>query len=308
MLTDRTTRSFFAASLLVVGLMIAINLMLRPEGLVDWTWIAGFAALAGAGALAVTLWLEDRAGSQSGSRDDAAVQSTATQDWIISKDVLPAPSISSASVNSATHANSAAHASNATPTLTEPLVEEDAPTIDTEVVSATIIEPTPASIREEHSVTLPTNPVHEVAAANAVGEDAPIIEEAQQGEPIAEKEVGDAMAAEVPPEVPQAKSQAAAKSAGGIGVIPAAIPDADDLKRIEGIGPAYSEALQKAGISSFTQLSQASRETIEAAIRKAGYTRIPGSASTWAEQAKLASEGKWDEFQTLQDSLRGGRR
>lgn len=289
MLTDRTTRSFFAAALLVMGLMIAINVMLRPDGLEDWSWLAAFAALAGAAALAVTLWLEDRSGTQGGSHESATLPTPATtQEWIISKDVLPAPS-------------------NSVGALTEPLVEEDAPSADTEVVSATIIESTPASIREEHPGTS-SAPVHDIAAANAVGADAPIVEAAKQGEPVAEKEVGDAMAAEVPPEVPQAETQVAAQSAGGTGDIPNVIADADDLKRLEGIGPAYSEALHKAGISTFTQLSNASRETLEAAIRASGYTRIPGSLSTWAEQAGLAAEGKWKELQTLQDSLRGGRR
>lgn len=292
MLTDRTTRSFFSAALLLIGLIIAINVMLRPDGLADWAWLAAFAALAGAAALAVTLWLEDRSETQGGSRESATLPTPATtQEWIISKDVLPAPSNSTA----------------AAPALAEPLVEEDAPSIDAEVVSATILEPTSASIREEHPGTSPT-PAHDIAAANAVGADAPIVEAAKQGEPVAEKEVADAMAAEVPPEVPQADSQTAAKSAGGTGDIPNIVANADDLKRIEGIGPAYSEVLNKAGISTYAQLSNASRETLEAAVRAGGYTRIPRSISTWAEQAGLAAEGKWEELQTLQDSLSGGRR
>lgn len=294
MLTDRTTRSFFAAVLLVVGVIIAINIILIPDGLADWAWIAAFAALAGAAALAATLWLEDRAAAQGTTHDEAAHQTPSTQDWVIAKDTLPA---------SASTVPSPSLAPPTPPPPPAPLVEEDAPTEDAEVVSATILEPTPAAVQQEHSA-----PVHDIAAANADGEDAPVVEAAQQGEPVAEQQVAEAMAAEIPPEVSQAESQSAAKSAGGTGDVPVAVADRDDLRRIEGIGPAYSEALHNAGISTFAQLSNATRETIEAAIRAGGYTRIPGSITTWAEQAALAAAGKWDELQTLQDSLSGGRR
>jgi len=81
----------------------------------------------------------------------------------------------------------------------------------------------------------------------------------------------------------------------------------DDLTRIEGIGPVYSKALTAAGIPTFAQLADASDDQIVAAIEAAD-KRVPTSHVTWAEQAALARDGKWDELEKLQNELDGGRR
>lgn len=80
----------------------------------------------------------------------------------------------------------------------------------------------------------------------------------------------------------------------------------DDLKKIEGIGPKISGLLIDKGIKTFGQLAEKSTEEIQAILDEANI-RIANPA-TWAEQAKLAADGKWDSLGKLQDELKGGRR
>jgi large subunit ribosomal protein L21 len=78
---------------------------------------------------------------------------------------------------------------------------------------------------------------------------------------------------------------------------------ADDLKKIEGIGPKIAETLAAAGITSFSELAKAKPTKISEII-----TNVRGNhvTDTWPAQAKLAAEGKWDELKELQDKLDGG--
>lgn len=82
---------------------------------------------------------------------------------------------------------------------------------------------------------------------------------------------------------------------------------ADDLTRIEGIGPVISKALAAAGITTFAGLAASKADNLRDILQKAELRQLhdPG---TWPEQAKLAAEGKWDELEKLQDALKGGRR
>lgn len=81
----------------------------------------------------------------------------------------------------------------------------------------------------------------------------------------------------------------------------------DDLTVIEGIGPKISRVLQENGVKSFAELAAAGQDQIEEILQKAGLSNITNPA-TWPEQAQLAAEGKWDELETLQGQLKGGRR
>jgi F-type H+-transporting ATPase subunit gamma len=83
--------------------------------------------------------------------------------------------------------------------------------------------------------------------------------------------------------------------------------DPDDLTRIEGIGPAYSQALTTAGINTYAAVAAASEASLRAALKEAG-KRVPASIVTWAEQAALARDGNWEALNKLQDELKGGRR
>ena len=83
-------------------------------------------------------------------------------------------------------------------------------------------------------------------------------------------------------------------------------PEPDDLKKIEGIGPKISGLLQEKGILTFAQLANTQVETLRQFMLDAKL-RI-ARPDTWPEQAALAAAGKWEELDTLQDNLKGGRR
>ncbi|MGB1289090.1 MAG: helix-hairpin-helix domain-containing protein, partial [Aggregatilineales bacterium] len=83
--------------------------------------------------------------------------------------------------------------------------------------------------------------------------------------------------------------------------------DPDDLTKVEGIGPKMSRALIAAGIETFEKLAAASDDDLRQAI-EAAEMRFAPSLVTWAEQAEFAAKGDWDGLQTLQDTLKGGRR
>jgi predicted flap endonuclease-1-like 5' DNA nuclease len=81
---------------------------------------------------------------------------------------------------------------------------------------------------------------------------------------------------------------------------------ADDLKRIEGIGPKIAGLLNDAGISTFAQLAKASPKKLADVLTAAGARFRLAKPGTWQQQAKLAAAGKTDALKKLQDELKGG--
>lgn len=96
------------------------------------------------------------------------------------------------------------------------------------------------------------------------------------------------------------KSKAAAPAAKRAGT-------ADDLTRIEGIGPKMAAALVAAGITTYVELSQASEGVLTQAIEAAGLRFAP-SLPTWAEQAGYLARGDEQGLEALQERLVAGRR
>ena len=90
-------------------------------------------------------------------------------------------------------------------------------------------------------------------------------------------------------------------------VVEAPVAKADDLKKIEGIGPKIEELFHNAGIMTFYQLSETSVETMEAILTEAGPRFSTHNPGTWAQQAGLAAAGKWAELKAWQDELDGGK-
>ncbi|MDE3743041.1 50S ribosomal protein L21 [Maribacter polysaccharolyticus] len=84
----------------------------------------------------------------------------------------------------------------------------------------------------------------------------------------------------------------------------AASKKADDLKKVEGIGPKIAETLIAAGISTFAELANSTPEKISEIIADVRGNHV---TDTWPAQAKLAAEGKWDELKKWQDELDGGK-
>ena len=78
---------------------------------------------------------------------------------------------------------------------------------------------------------------------------------------------------------------------------------ADDLKKIEGIGPKIAETLVEAGIATYADLAKAKPAKISEIIEGVRGNHVP---DTWPKQAQLAADGKWDELKELQDKLDGG--
>ena len=84
------------------------------------------------------------------------------------------------------------------------------------------------------------------------------------------------------------------------------IAEADNLAKIEGIGPKVAKTLNNAGILTFEDLANAKVEDIQKILTDAGLRMM--DATTWPEQARLAADGNWDALQSLQDNLSGGRK
>jgi large subunit ribosomal protein L21 len=91
------------------------------------------------------------------------------------------------------------------------------------------------------------------------------------------------------------KAKPAAKKATG---------KADDLKKIEGIGPKIASTLVEAGIATFADLAKAKPAAISEIIAGVRGNHV---TDTWPAQAKLAADGKWDELKKWQDELDGGK-
>ncbi|MDA0177702.1 MULTISPECIES: 50S ribosomal protein L21 [Mesoflavibacter] len=79
---------------------------------------------------------------------------------------------------------------------------------------------------------------------------------------------------------------------------------ADDLKKIEGIGPKIASTLVEAGISTFAELAKTDAAKISEIISGVRGNHV---TDTWPKQAELAAEGKWDELKKWQDELDGGK-
>ncbi len=81
---------------------------------------------------------------------------------------------------------------------------------------------------------------------------------------------------------------------------------ADDLVKIEGIGPKTVKLLNRAGIETFEDLAQAKAADVQKLLDGAGLQMM--NPEGWIDQAKLAVKGDWDGFEKLQRELKGGRR
>ena len=81
--------------------------------------------------------------------------------------------------------------------------------------------------------------------------------------------------------------------------------EAQDLKKIEGIGPKIEEILVAAGIKNYGQLAATDAAKVKEILATAKLgTHDP---ATWGDQAQMAAEGKWDQLKKWQDALIGGK-
>jgi len=82
----------------------------------------------------------------------------------------------------------------------------------------------------------------------------------------------------------------------------------DDLKVVEGIGPKIEQLLKNAGIQTWAELAETQLERLYDILAEAGEHYRIHDPGTWAEQARLAAEEKWDELKSLKEELKGGRK
>lgn len=83
--------------------------------------------------------------------------------------------------------------------------------------------------------------------------------------------------------------------------------EGDDLKLIEGVGPKIADLLINAGIVTFADLAATPVEKVSEILDAAGSRFAMHNPATWADQAALARDGKWDELKELQDKLNAGK-
>jgi hypothetical protein len=81
---------------------------------------------------------------------------------------------------------------------------------------------------------------------------------------------------------------------------------ADDLVRIEGIGPKVVKVLKAAGITTFSDLAHAKPADVQKALNQAGLQMM--NPEGWIEQAQAAAKGDWKKFEKLQNEQKGGRK
>jgi len=82
----------------------------------------------------------------------------------------------------------------------------------------------------------------------------------------------------------------------------------DDLTIVEGIGPKIAEVLATAGIATYADLAKADAEKVKEILTEAGSNFNTADPTTWAEQAQLAADGKFEELEKLKAELDGGKK
>ena len=105
-------------------------------------------------------------------------------------------------------------------------------------------------------------------------------------------------------EAPKAKASPKKEAASKKAASTKKAAKADDLKKIEGIGPKIATTLIEAGIATFADLAKAKPAKISEIIADVRGNHV---TDTWPAQAKLAADGKWDELKKWQDELDGGK-
>jgi large subunit ribosomal protein L27 len=112
-----------------------------------------------------------------------------------------------------------------------------------------------------------------------------------------ERSIVSVLPAGVPISSPAPKAKVAAK----------ATPKADDLTKVEGVGPMIAELFNEAGINSYADLAATSVERLQEILDAAGPNFSVHVPATWPKQAEMAAAGKWDELKAWQDELDGGK-
>ncbi len=146
-------------------------------------------------------------------------------------------------------------------------------------------------------------------APKAKTEEAPKIaaqkKEAEKKEITAPEAVEEKVVEKVAEVVEEVKAKAP-KEAPPKKAAKASTDKADDLTKIEGIGPKGAEALVNASIDTYAKLAKAKADKIKEILTEASSRMAHLDPTSWPKQAKMAAEGKWDELKEWQDNTKGG--
>jgi small subunit ribosomal protein S2 len=81
---------------------------------------------------------------------------------------------------------------------------------------------------------------------------------------------------------------------------------ADDLTKIEGVGPKAAEALTNAGLETFAKVAKADADKMKEILTEVSSRMAHLDPTSWPKQAQMAADGKWDELKEWQDNVKGG--
>lgn len=81
----------------------------------------------------------------------------------------------------------------------------------------------------------------------------------------------------------------------------------DDLKIVEGIGPKIEELYHNEGIKTWKALSETPLKKSKAILAAAGDKYAVHNPGSWAKQALMAYEGKWEKLKKWQEKHKGGK-
>jgi predicted flap endonuclease-1-like 5' DNA nuclease len=82
----------------------------------------------------------------------------------------------------------------------------------------------------------------------------------------------------------------------------------DDLTVVEGIGPQIEWLCHGIGIRTWWDLATTEVSLLRTMLDDAGSRFQIADPTTWPEQARMLSEGRWEEFRELSESVRATRR
>ncbi len=82
--------------------------------------------------------------------------------------------------------------------------------------------------------------------------------------------------------------------------------EADDLTKIEGIGPKAAEALVNAGVVSYAKLADMDPDEIKEILTEASSHLAHLEPASWPKQAQMAADNEWDALKAWQDKVKGG--
>jgi len=171
------------------------------------------------------------------------------------------------------------------------------------VVAKTVVDDSNKDVAEKKAKPAPKK--EEKPTAKKVEKAEKPAEPAEKEEkPVAKKEEKAEKPAEKEEKPVAKKEEKAEKSAEPAKKKEAA--KADDLTKVEGIGPKAAEAIVNGGIGTYAELAKADPEKIKEILTEASSNLAHLDPTSWPKQAKMAADGKWDELKEWQDNAKGG--